>query len=130
MNQLTNLVMNKKYDINSKNNNELALYSTQLSVYRTQLANENTYMDYIRTGVAIVAFAIPFRKYYIILLGVLLILISTLEYYYVGYHLDRREEFDMGIFELVPVFTTVIILIIFYKESENIRSFSVGRLFK
>ena len=130
MNNLTNLVMNKKDDIRGKDNIELAVYNTQLSVYRTQLSNENTYMVYIRTGLAIVALAIPFRKYYIIFLGLILILISTLEYYYIGYHLDRREEFDMGIFELVPVFTTVIILIIFYKESENIRSFSVAKFFK
>lgn len=117
-------------NFHNKNRDELAFYRTQLAVYRTQLANENTYMDYIRTGLAIVAVAIPFRKYYIVFLGLILILISTLEYYYIGYHLYRRDEFDMGVFELVPVLTTVIILCIFFKESENIRNFSISNFLK
>ena len=101
-----------------------------LALYRTQLANQNTYMADIRTGLAITAIAIPFKKYYIVVLGLLMIFVSTFEYYYISSNLRKGYIFDIGMFELMPIITTVIILSVCFFESRNIHKFKMPKLHK
>ena len=60
-------------------------------------------MAYIRTGLAIAAIALPFKKYKIVALGILMIVIGTLEYYYVRYILYNTTLLDYKDFTYVPL---------------------------
>jgi uncharacterized membrane protein YidH (DUF202 family) len=117
------------------NNNKVKKTSgeddTQLALLRTKFANERTYMAYLRTGLAISAISLPFKKYYIVLLGIIMIICSTIQYYYVSYRLNHGIYFDLGVFELVPVITTILILGLFYLEMRYIKfstSFKFSKL--
>ena len=56
--------------------------STQeLAKERTRLSNQRTYLAYIRTGLAISAISSIFKKKWIFTFGILMIVISTLQYY-------------------------------------------------
>ena len=95
----------------------------ELAILTTKLANERTYLTYLKTGLAILVIAVPFKKYYIALIGAVIILCSTLEYYYINYKLKKGKsfDFDFGVFQLVPIITTILIIGIFYFEMKSVR---------
>jgi len=105
-------------------------YATSLAILRTKLANEATYLAYTRTCLAIAVIALSFKKYYIVGLGILMIIASTLEYYYISHHLNVGGVFDTKWFEILPIISTIIILAIFYVESKNIFKFKYFKFSK
>ena len=62
---------------------------TYLSIQRTKMANLNTYLSYIRTGFAISAIAGNLKKIYIFLFGIIIILVSTYQYWYINDKLEK-----------------------------------------
>ena len=93
----------------------------KMSILRTKLSNERTYNAYIRTGLAVSVFSLPFKKYRLVSLGILMIICSTVEYYYITYNVNRGIDFKLGVFEFVPIITTVLILVIFYFELKDLK---------
>lgn len=92
------------------NNNDLAYI-------RTQLANNRTYLSYVRTGFAIAAIAGFYKKFYFILYGLIIIIGSTIQYAYIEYHLKNRS--DINNFEnidLLPIIILPLTLLIFYLQ--------------
>lgn len=65
-----------------------------LATIRTRLANQRTYLAYMRTGFAISAIAGTFKKFYLALFGVIMILISTYQYYLLNLQLEQEPLFD------------------------------------
>ena len=76
------------------------------------LSNKNTYMSYVRTGLTIIAIAIPFKMYSLIALGIFFIIIGTAEFYYIEYILDIKKILNYKYLKYVPLFITSCILII------------------
>jgi uncharacterized membrane protein YidH (DUF202 family) len=76
---------------------------TYLSIQRTKMANLNTYLSYIRTGFAISAIAGNLKKIYIFLFGIIIILVSTYQYWYINDKLEKNEEVTTKMFETIPL---------------------------
>ena len=97
-------------------------YSLKLAIMESKLSNERTYMAYIRTGLAIAAIALPFKKYKLVALGILIIFIGTIEYYYVRYLLNLKTLPVYKDFTYVPLFISVSILIVLYLEIKDLKN--------
>ena len=90
--------------------NNLALENTMLANKRTKLANQRTYLAYMRTGFGIASVAGAFKKMWVALFGVIMIIGSLVQYLLINKKLDNREEFDDKILDLFPVIYVVLSL--------------------
>ena len=70
---------NKKLDTNS------------LAKLRTLLANERTYLSYIRTGFATTLLAVTIKNDIVIIIGTILILFGLYQYYTIATNLENNE---------------------------------------
>ena len=126
-NNTSNTSNNTSNTSNTSNNASL-----ELAKMTTGMSNERTYLAYVRTGLAIVTIAIPFKKYYIMILGLIMIFVSTIEFYFINNNLNKNN-FNIVVFVLMPLFATAIIFFIFYLELKNIKqtkNFNFKKLFK
>lgn len=98
-------------------------FKRKLSILSVELSNETTYMSYIRTGLAIATIALPFRMYRLVLLGLFMIILGTVEYYYIRYKINQGTFNNVSAFKFMPIFLTIIILFAFYYESKKLGSF-------
>ena len=79
---------------------------TTLAQMNTLLSNQRTYLSYLRTGFAALAFSITIRNFTVLFVGVLLILVGVFQYYTIA----REIEKDIVIFpnKELPLFITFI----------------------
>lgn len=91
------------------------LNSTELAKMRTKMANQRTYLAYMRTGFGIAALAGSFKKTYLAAFGVLMIMVSTAQYYHVmkSVNDELEHEFD---YHIVPIFYAATSLIVLYLQ--------------
>jgi uncharacterized membrane protein YidH (DUF202 family) len=97
-------------------------YSFKLAIMNSKLSNERTYMAYMRTGLAIAAIALPFKRFRLVAIGILMIIIGTIEYYYIIYILDQPNLLDYKEFRYFPFIITVFILLVLYMEIKDLKS--------
>ena len=81
----------------------MVLTSNQLAIQRTKLANQRTYLAYLRTGFAIAAIAGTFKKKWICIFGIIMIIISSIQYIILNNNLKNESLIDMTYFDLIPV---------------------------
>jgi len=81
----------------------MVLDTTILAIQRTKMANLTTYLSYIRTGFAISAIAGNFKKLYIFIFGIIIISVSTYQYWYINDKLDKHEEVTTKMFDTIPL---------------------------
>ena len=62
-----------------------------LAIERTKLANQRTYLAFIRTGFAISAISGYFKKKVIFFFGIFILIFSTAQYIYIAYSLDNKK---------------------------------------
>ena len=55
--------------------------SINLDKLRTKLSSQRTYLAYMRTGFAISSIAGVFKKPYLVVFGLIMIVLSTIQYY-------------------------------------------------
>ena len=84
----------EKYE--KQNNNNLA-------IRRTKLANQRTYLAYMRTGFVISGFAGVFKKYWIAVFGIIMIIISSLQYFLINQQLNEKTYTNNKIFNYIPI---------------------------
>ena len=65
--------------------------STSLSNVRTRLSNQRTYLAYMRTGLAISGVAAATQNYVIMSYGILMLIISTVQYILIEQSLENKE---------------------------------------
>lgn len=95
----------------------MTVSTNDLAYIRTQLANNRTYLAYVRTGFAIAAIAGLYKKLYFVLFGLIILLGSTIQYLYIEYHLDNRSEInDFKNIDSLPIIILPITLLIFYLQ--------------
>ena len=109
---------------------KLSMDRTLLSIDRTRialddfkLANLNTFMSYLRTGLAIAVIAFTFNKFWICILGLLLIVYGTFEYYYTDYLVTNNLPLNTNFYYYGPVSLTILIVIIFIVETEELKHY-------
>ena len=88
----------------------MVLTSTQLAIQRTKLANQRTYLAYLRTGFAIAAIAGTFKKMWICIFGIIMIIISSIQYIIINYNLRNDLIMDMYYFDFYPLLYVILSL--------------------
>ena len=87
-----------------------------LSVTRTKLANQRTYMSYLTAGFSIAAVAGSFKKLYLVAFGVLMILVSTVQFVRINNALNRNEDPDQQWIESLSLVYAVMGLMVLYLQ--------------
>lgn len=75
---------------------------TDLAIYVTKLANQRTYLAYMRTGFGIASIAGTFKRGWIFTFGILMILVSSLQYIMLNYKLDNEMYIDIKL-DMLPL---------------------------
>jgi len=88
----------------------MTLSNNQLAIERTKLANQRTYLAYMRTGFGIATVAGTFKKTWIVLFGVLMIIGSTLQYIIINTNLKNKKIVNSDLLNLLPIIYTILSL--------------------
>lgn len=79
-----------------------------LAIERTRLANQRTYLSYMRTGFMIASIAGIFKKLWIALFGLIMIILSTIQYLIINKILLNKKRQDNKILNLIPVIYVIL----------------------
>ena len=90
--------------------------NNELSIERTKLAYQRTYLSYIRTGLAISSISGTFKKFYLFIFGLLMILISSIQYLVAIHHLNSKKIIDNKVLDYIPIIYIPILLIVLYLQ--------------
>ena len=86
----------------------MTIDNNQLAIERTKLANQRTYLAYMRTGFSIATIAGTFKKTWILVFGILMIIGSTFQYIIININLKNKKITNNEIIELFPIIYTIL----------------------
>lgn len=87
-----------------------------LAIQRNKLANQRTYLAYMRTGFMIASVAGIFKKVWIALFGLIMIIGSTIQYIIINKMLLEKRIEDNNILNLIPVIYVILSIGALYLE--------------
>ena len=90
--------------------------STELAKIRTRLANQRTYLAYMRTGFVISAIAGTFKKLYIVSFGIMMIIISSIQYYLINKSINDDNLKNMYYYNYIPMIYIFLSSIVLYLQ--------------
>jgi hypothetical protein len=90
-----------------------------LSIYNTKLANQRTYLAYVRTGFVIAGVAGIFKKKWIAFCGLIMIILSTYQYYLLNDDLNNRIELNNGFYDNMPIIYVMLSAGALYLQIKN-----------
>ena len=90
--------------------------SNDLAIKRTKLANERTYLAYMRTGFGVASLGGLFKKWWIFIFGIIMVVLSTIQYYMINNQLNKKENPKTPILEKLPIIYVVLGLGILYLQ--------------
>ena len=90
-----------------------------LSIYSTKLANQRTYLAYVRTGFVIAGVAGVFKKKWIAYFGIVMILGSTFQYYVLNNDLNNRDSLRHDLFDKMPILYVILSLGALYLQMKK-----------
>jgi len=88
-------------------------------IQNTKLSNQRTYLAYMRTGFAIAALAGAFKKLWVALFGIIMILGSTIQYLYINYQLELHKNPSNSTLDMVPIIYVPVALAAIYLQMNN-----------
>jgi len=97
-------------------NKNKEITSNELAIKRTKLANERTYLAYMRTGFGVASLAGVFKKWWVFVFGIIMLVISTVQYYIINNHLNNNETLKIPILENLPILYAILGLGILYLQ--------------
>lgn len=77
--------------------------SNELAIQRTKFANQRTYLAYMRTGFGIAALAGTFKKFWIMTFGLIMIIMSSLQYVSINNSLETQNNPKNMLLDKVPL---------------------------
>tara|TARA_B100000029_G_C17121932_1_gene795427 strand:+ start:152 stop:469 length:318 start_codon:yes stop_codon:yes gene_type:complete len=90
--------------------------NNQLAIQRTKLANQRTYLAYMRTGFAIAGIAGKFKKHYLMMFGLFMILTSAYQYYIAINYLNSNVHNDNQMMDYIPLIYVVLSIAALYLQ--------------
>jgi len=99
--------------------------NNQLAILRTKLANQRTYLAYLRTGLAVAGLGGYFKYIYIFILGLIMMIVSFIQYYLITKNMNRQSHqvnIYLDYIPLIYVIISIIALYLQYKRSINFKS--------
>ena len=79
-----------------------------LAIYGNKLANQRTYLSYVRTGFVIAGVAGILKKKWIAIFGVIMILGSTFQYYVLNKDLNDKKNLRHDLFDNMPILYVIL----------------------
>lgn len=88
-------------------------HRTSLSMVRTALANQRTYLSYIRTAFVVFAAAVALRSVVVASVGMILLVICVYQYYKIAYEI-QLEEPRLPNKDLPLIFVLAVLMSVYY----------------
>ena len=95
------------------------LSSNSLAIQRTKLSNQRTYLAYMQTGFAIASIAGSFKKIWIAIFGIIMIIGSVIQYISINNNLNTQTEFNNSNLELLPIIYVILSIGALYLQMNN-----------
>ena len=90
--------------------------NNQLAIQRTKLANQRTYLAYMRTGFAIAGIAGKFKKNYLMMFGLFMILTSAYQYHTAIKNLNANIHKESVVMDYLPLIYVILSLGVLYLQ--------------
>mgnify|MGYP001316587734 CR=1 FL=1 len=94
----------------------MTVSSNLLAIKSTKLANQRTYLAYMRTGFAIATIAGVFKKIWVAVFGVIMIIVSLIQYFLINNKLTNGKNPNNVILDMIPVIYVVLSIGALYLE--------------
>ena len=88
----------------------MSVTSNDLAIQRTKFANQRTYLAYMRTGFGIASLAGNFKKTWIMLFGIIMIIGSSIQYILVNKSLENKQNPMNEKLDMIPLIYVVLSL--------------------
>ena len=72
-------------------------------IANTKMANQRTYLAYVRTGFVIAGVAGVFKKNWIAFFGIVMIIGSTFQYYLINHDLNEKKNITNDLFDNMAI---------------------------
>ena len=95
--------------------------SINYSIATTKLANQRTYLAYVRTGFVIAGVSGVFKKYWIAIFGLIMIIGSTVQYYLINEDLDGKKDITNDLFDNMPIIYVLLSVGVLYLQMKNLQ---------
>ena len=90
--------------------------SLQNSILTTKLSNQRTYASFMTTGLALASIAYAINKSIFTILGIVMIIIATAQYYIIERNLNHKIYTEHILFYIFPLLLTGLIFVTFVIE--------------
>ena len=90
--------------------------SLQNSILTTKLSNQRTYASFMTTGLALASIAYAINKSIFTILGIVMIIIATAQYYIIERNLNNKIYTENTLFYIFPILLTGLIFVTFVIE--------------
>jgi hypothetical protein len=90
--------------------------SLQNSILTTRLSNQRTYASFMTTGLALSSIAYAINKSIFTILGIVMIIIATAQYYIIEHNLNNKIYRENTLFYIFPILITGLIFVTFVIE--------------
>ena len=95
------------------------LTSVDYTIANTKMANQRTYLAYVRTGFVIAGVAGVFKKKWIAVFGIIMILGSTIQYYLINRDLDNKKSLNKDIFDNMAILYVLLSVGVLYLQMKK-----------
>ena len=93
----------------------MSITINELAIKRTRLANQRTYLAYMRTGFMIASIAGIFKKIWVALFGLIMIILSTTQYIIININLSNKKK-DNKILHMIPIIYIILFIGLLYLQ--------------
>ena len=93
--------------------------SINMAITHTKMANQRTYLAYVRTGFVIAGVAGIYKKNWIALFGIIMILGSTIQYYLINRDLNDKTDSEYDLFDKMPIVYVLLSVGVLYLQMKD-----------
>jgi len=96
-----------------------SLSSVDYTIANSKMANQRTYLAYVRTGFVIAGVAGVFKKKWIAVFGIIMILGSTIQYYLINRDLDNKKQMNKDLFDNMAIIYVLLSVGVLYLQMKK-----------
>ena len=89
------------------------------SILNTKLANQRTYLAFVRTGFVIAGVAGVFKKNWIAFFGIIMIIGSTVQYYLINRDLNEKKNIMNDLFDNMAILYVLLSVGVLYIQMKK-----------
>ena len=89
------------------------------AIANTKMANQRTYLAYVKTGFVIAGVAGVFKKNWIAFFGMIMIIGSTIQYYLINRDLDGEKKITKDLFDNMAILYVLLSVGVLYIQMKK-----------